>query len=243
MTDFSQGLYQKPFEMTPASRDFEGGRSGPAALARPAPAGRGFAPYRGGLKRVFDILVVLLGAPFVGPMVLILAWFVSRDGAPAFYSQKRLGRGGRLYTIWKLRTMVADADDRLEVHLAADPAARAEWERTQKLQDDPRITAIGNFLRKCSLDELPQLWNVLRGEMSLVGPRPMMPCQRDLYPGTACFALRPGITGPWQVSKRNACSFAERATFDEAYARDLSFPTDLRLLLATVRVVLCATGH
>lgn len=242
MAGFSQGLYQKPFKMTPVPRGFEGGLSGPAASPA-ASAGTGFAPYRGVLKRVFDIIVVLLGAPFVVPMVLILAYLVSRDGAPAFYRQKRLGRGGRPYTIWKLRTMVADAEDRLETYLAADPVARAEWECTQKLQHDPRITAIGNFLRKCSLDELPQLWNVLRGDMSLVGPRPMMPCQRDLYPGTVCFTLRPGITGPWQVSKRNACSFAERATFDERYARDLSFPTDLRLLLATVRVVLCATGH
>ena len=243
MTDFSQGLSQKFFEATPVPGGFGGAISDPAASTQIPSAGSGFSPYRGGLKRVLDLVVVLLGAPFVLPMVLILAYLVSRDGAPAFYSQKRLGRGGRLYTIWKLRTMVADADDRLGAHLAADPAARAEWTRTQKLLHDPRITPIGNFLRKCSLDELPQLWNVLRGEMSLVGPRPMMPCQRDLYPGTACFALRPGITGPWQVSKRNACSFADRAAFDEAYARDLSFPTDLRLLLATVRVVLCATGH
>lgn len=221
-----------------------------AAISPPQPlkpgipsASRGFAPYRGGLKRGLDITLVVLGAPFVLPLVLILALLIRRDGAPALYRQKRVGRGGRLYTIWKLRSMVADADARLAAYLAADPAARAEWARTQKLRNDPRITRIGRLLRKCSLDELPQLWNVLTGDMSLVGPRPMMPCQKHLYPGTAYYRLRPGITGPWQVSDRNDCSFAARADFDEAYAREMSLPGDLRLLMATVGVVICATGH
>ena len=151
--------------------------------------------------------------------------------------------GGRSFTLWKLRSMVPDADTRLREHLSADPAARAEWDRTQKLMDDPRITRMGRFIRKCSIDELPQLWNVLRGDMSLVGPRPMMPEQASLYPGISYFALRPGITGTWQVSARNASSFAERARFDSDYYRSVSLGTDLGILLATVRVVVRGTGH
>lgn len=212
------------------------------AAIRPSPR-HGRALYRDGGKRCLDIALVLLGAPFVLPLVLILAALIRRDGGPAFYSQKRLGQGGRIYRIWKLRTMVTDADARLEAHLASDPQARREWDSHQKLRHDPRITRIGRVLRKCSMDELPQLWNVLKGEMSLVGPRPMMPCQKHLYPGRAYYRLRPGITGPWQVSKRNGCSFAARAEFDETYAREMSLFTDLRLLVATVGVVFCATGH
>ena len=208
----------------------------------PQDAGAG-GLYRNRGKRLLDIVAVLLGAPFVLPIVLLLGLIVSRDGGRAFYSQPRVGRGGRVYTIWKLRTMVADADSRLEAHLEADPAARREWDETQKLKNDPRITRFGRLLRKSSLDELPQLWNVLRGDMSLVGPRPMMVDQQPLYPGHAYYALRPGITGPWQVSERNESSFADRARFDTQYARDLSLGTDLKLLGATVRVVLRATGY
>lgn len=217
--------------------------TGGARASAAKPGLYGFAPYHGGLKRCLDIVLVVLGAPFVLPLVLVLAALIRRDGGPAFYSQKRVGRGGRIYTILKLRTMVADADARLETHLAADPEARREWDRAQKLRHDPRVTRIGRILRKSSLDELPQLWNVLTGDMSLVGPRPMMPCQKHLYPGRAYYRLRPGITGPWQVSDRNRCSFAARAEFDEAYAREMSLPGDLRLLLSTVGVVFCATGH
>lgn len=202
------------------------------------------APYRAAGKRVFDFVAVLLGLPFVLPVLAVLAVLVFlRDGGRPFYSQERVGKDGKLYRIWKLRTMVVDADKLLAAHLAADPAARQEWETTQKLKDDPRITRIGRILRKCSLDELPQLWNVLKGDMSLVGPRPMMPEQRVLYPGDAYYRLLPGITGPWQVSERNATTFAARAGFDAQYERDLSLGTDLRLLLATVRVVARGTGY
>jgi lipopolysaccharide/colanic/teichoic acid biosynthesis glycosyltransferase len=199
--------------------------------------------YRSRIKRALDVLAVLAAAPLVLPLVALLALLVRRDGGPAFYVQTRLGRGGRPYRMWKLRSMVVDADARMERHLAACPSARTEWDATQKLKEDPRITAMGRLLRKSSLDELPQLWNVLRGDMSLVGPRPMMPGQRVLYPGRAYFRLRPGITGPWQVSHRNGTTFAARAGFDAAYEREMSFLTDTRLLLATVRVVLRATGY
>ena len=190
--------------------------------------------YERSLKRIFDCVVVLLAAPIVVPLVLLLALLIRRDGGPAFYRQERLGLNGRIFRIWKLRSMRVGADQLLAEHLAADPAARAEWEATQKLKDDPRITPIGRPIRKTSLDELPQLWNVLLGDMSLVGPRPMMPDQAPLYPGVAYYELRPGVTGFWQVRDRNGTTFAGRAAYDTRYARRMSFGTDLRVLLATV---------
>lgn len=199
--------------------------------------------YRNGAKRVFDIALVIATLPAILPIILVLALLVMRDGGPAFYSQLRVGRNGRLYTMWKLRSMVLGADAILEDYLDCDPAARAEWDNTQKLKADPRITRFGRLLRKSSMDELPQLWNVLVGDMSLVGPRPMMPDQQAIYPGKSYFSLRPGITGNWQVSQRNESAFADRAAFDDQYNRDLCFAEDTKLLLATVRVVLHATGH
>jgi len=200
--------------------------------------------YRRFGKRVFDVVAVLLGTPVVVPVLIMLALVVYlRDGGNPFYSQTRVGKGGRQYRIWKLRTMVVDAESKLVAYLAADPAACQEWETTQKLKDDPRVTKLGHLLRKCSLDELPQLWNVAKGNMSLVGPRPMMPDQRVLYPGEAYYRLLPGITGPWQVSERNATTFVARAGFDTDYERNLSLQTDLKLLLATVWVVARGTGY
>jgi len=199
--------------------------------------------YRRGLKRAFDCLVVLLAAPIVLPLVLLLGALIRRDGGPAFFSQTRIGMNGRPFRIWKLRSMTVGAEALLAAHLAADAAARAEWETTQKLRDDPRVTPIGRLIRPNSLDELPQLWNVLRGDMSLVGPRPMMPDQAPLYPGSAYYELRPGVTGFWQISRRNGTSFASRAAYDSKYSRRLSFATDLRVLIATVFVVLRGTGY
>jgi exopolysaccharide production protein ExoY len=198
--------------------------------------------YRNFGKRTLDVTLILLALPFVLPLLLVLMALVMTDGGHPLYSQDRVGRHGRIYRIWKLRSMVMNADQKLEVHLAADPAARAEWDEMQKLRDDPRITRVGRLIRRSSLDELPQLLNVLMGDMSLVGPRPMMPEQRVLYPGQAYYELRPGITGPWQVSERNATSFADRARFDDKYHQDLSLATDTRLLACTIRVVLRATG-
>ncbi len=222
----------------------------PAGIARPRSAALAANPdirqrgiYRNRAKRVFDVLMILAALPVVLPVVLLLALLTRHDGGPAFYSQLRVGRGGRLFTMWKLRSMVVEAECKLEAHLAANPAARAEWDSTQKLKCDPRTTRFGRLLRKSSMDELPQLWNVLAGDMSLVGPRPMMPEQKSIYPGTAYFALRPGITGNWQVSKRNDSTFADRAVFDDHYDQSLSFGADLKLLLATIRVVLHGTGH
>lgn len=199
--------------------------------------------YRRILKPIFDFAVVLLSIPIWFPVVMIAALLVALDGHNPFYSQKRLGRGGRAFRMWKLRSMVHDADARLEAHLAANPDARAEWNATQKLKNDPRITAVGRILRKTSFDELPQLFNVLIGNMSLVGPRPMMVSQQDLYHGTSYYALRPGLTGFWQISDRNECRFADRVRFDDAYSRVVSLRTDLTVLFKTVSVVLHGTGY
>lgn len=198
--------------------------------------------YHGGVKRALDIVLVLLSAPLALMIVGLICPLIALDGKSPLYRQDRIGRGGRRFRMWKLRSMVADADGRLETHLAANPAARNEWDAHQKLRQDPRITRIGRMIRKSSIDELPQLWNVLTGDMSLVGPRPMLPSQQALYPGTAYYAMRPGITGVWQISVRNESSFAERAHYDAQYFGKLSLWTDLTVLLRTVRVVACGTG-
>nr|WP_325249957.1 sugar transferase [Amylibacter sp.] len=199
--------------------------------------------YESVFKRGFDIFIVLLALPIILPIIAVLAFLVARDGSGAFYCQKRVGRGGEIYRMWKLRTMVANADRQLKDYLAGNPAAHAEWTTTQKLKKDPRITPIGRILRKCSMDELPQLWNVLIGDMSLVGPRPMLPEQQELYPGLAYYHQRPGITGSWQVSQRNESTFADRARFDTDYSANISFTNDVRLLLATAQVVVRGTGY
>ncbi|KNX40351.1 putative sugar transferase EpsL [Roseovarius tolerans] len=203
---------------------------------------RGRLLYADRLKRILDIAIVLLAAPPALLTVGVLCLLIMRDGKSPFFVQQRVGRHGRIFRMLKLRSMVVDAEARLQSYLEANPARRAEWKVNQKLRHDPRITRIGRIIRKSSLDELPQLWNVLIGDMSIVGPRPMMPSQKALYPGVAYYAMRPGITGFWQISVRNESSFAERAQFDAQYFRDLSFATDLRVILRTFSVVLRGTG-
>lgn len=193
-------------------------------------------------KPVFDVVFALLLMPVILPLIAILALFIALDGGSPFYLQPRVGKNGRVFRMWKLRTMVADAEDRLQAHLAGSPAARVEWDLKQKLQHDPRITPLGRFLRRTSLDELPQFFNVLAGQMSVVGPRPMMASQQTLYPGQSYYSLRPGVTGLWQVSDRNNASFADRAHFDDTYRQSLSLGTDLRVVAETVNVVLRGTG-
>lgn len=202
----------------------------------------GFSPYRDFLKRFLDVVLVILFAPFCITLIMVLALLVMTEGGSPFYSQDRVGRNGRSYRIWKLRSMVRNADQCLADYLACNADAAKEWDVTQKLRDDPRVTRLGRFLRRSSMDELPQLWNVLKGDMSLVGPRPMMPEQTGLYPGTAYYDLRPGITGAWQVSDRNHTTFGARALYDEVYSRNLSFLHDIGILFRTVGVVLRATG-
>jgi lipopolysaccharide/colanic/teichoic acid biosynthesis glycosyltransferase len=163
-------------------------------------------------------------------------------GEKPFYTQLRVGLGGRPFVMWKLRSMVSDADKRLEVYLQEHPEALEEWARHQKLSDDPRVTAYGRILRRLSLDELPQLWNVLKGDMALIGPRPMMPHQRALYHGQAYYAMRPGISGYWQVLERHGSEFVTRVHYDEIYHRDVSLMTDVVLILRTVNAVSRGTG-
>jgi len=194
------------------------------------------------LKRFFDIAFVIFTAPITLPLVGLFALLIKMDGGPAFYAQKRVGWDGRIFICWKLRSMVVDADERLAAYLDSDPAAKAEWLVSQKLRHDPRITAVGKFIRKSSVDELPQFWNIFKGDMSVVGPRPFLPDQKKLYKGNAYYMVRPGLTGFWQVSDRNETSFAARAVFDNRYIQEISLWTDLKIILRTVTVVLRATG-
>lgn len=201
-----------------------------------------FGAYRQFFKRLLDVAFVAVVAPIAVPMILFSALLVATDGHSPFFLQKRVGRSGRVFGMVKLRTMVPGADAALSEYLASNPEANEEWTRSQKLRKDPRITRVGRFLRKSSLDELPQLWNVLNGTMSVVGPRPITEAQRAIYPGRAYYSLQPGITGLWQVSKRNDCSFKDRSVIDDQYAASLSFFGDLRILVRTVGVVLRCTG-
>ncbi len=238
--------------MTISFNEFGASSAVPMSLAdqpsgnaiRPAKAtpGKG-GTYRRGFKRLLDVAAIAVAAPVVVPMVAALAVLVARDGGSPFYTQLRVGKGGKTFRMWKLRSMVTDADARMEGYLAGNPDARAEWDKTQKLKNDPRITGFGQFLRRSSLDELPQLWNVLKGDMSLVGPRPMMPNQQSMYPGTAYYRLRPGITGYWQTAGRNKTTFEARAEFDAVYEADVSLKADLGILTRTVGVVLKGTGY
>ena len=203
-----------------------------------------FRPYQDFFKRFLDVTLVVLSAPFVLPLIMLLAVLVVLlTGGRPFYKQLRIGKNGAPFRMWKLRTMVKNADVELETYLQQNPDAQAEWDATQKLKQDPRITKIGRMLRRTSLDELPQLFNVFNGTMSLVGPRPMMVEQERIYPGDAYYVLRPGITGLWQISDRNNCRFEDRVSYDDTYSSTLSLKTDLRILCQTVGVVLRATGH
>lgn len=199
--------------------------------------------YRTYMKRVLDVVFILLSLPVVLPIIAIGALLIMRDGHSPFYTQQRVGKGGTHFKMLKLRTMVPNAKALLSAHLATDQNAKAEWDATQKLKKDPRITPVGRILRKSSIDELPQLLNVLTGDMSLVGPRPMMVEQEELYDGEGYYALRPGLTGLWQVSDRNECDFSDRVKFDDVYDRVVSFPVDIAVILRTFTVVFRGTGY
>ena len=198
-----------------------------------------------GAKRIMDVALVLLLIPLALPILAAIAGILLLQGRAAFYSQMRVGQGGQLFRLWKFRTMVPDADRHLENHLLHSPDAAREWHTSCKLRDDPRVTRFGVFLRKSSLDELPQLWNVLYGQMSLVGPRPVTPAElTERYRGYAPAYLkcRPGMTGLWQVSGRNCLPYCERVRLDAAYAKGQSLWLDFRILWRTVGVVLRGTG-
>lgn len=214
-----------------------------SALSRAAPDAGNQTLYRKYFKRILDVVFTLALAPIVVPFILAAAFLIAMDGRNPFYSQLRIGEGGKVFRLWKLRTMVHNAEKHLEAYLNANPDARAEWDATQKLKKDPRVTLVGRILRKTSLDELPQLWNVLTGEMSVVGPRPMMVNQKDAYLGKAYYRLQPGITGLWQVSDRNEGEFVGRVRYDDIYDRVCSLKTDTWVLMRTVIVVIRCTGY
>ncbi len=195
-------------------------------------------------KRLCDLALVVLILPILAPVILGLWLAVRRDGGAGFFGHTRIGRNGRAFKCWKLRSMVVDAEAKLRDHLAQNPEAAEEWARDFKLRNDPRITRLGRFLRKSSLDELPQLWNVITGEMSFVGPRPVPEVELALYGAARHYyeALRPGVTGLWQVSGRNNVTYDERIAMDVAYARNLSLRGDLRILWRTAHAVLARTG-
>lgn len=217
-----------------------------ATALQSVPQPRRFNIYATVLKRFFDVFLIMLILPVLIPLIAVLWLLVRADGGPGFYAQPRIGRDGTPFKFWKIRTMVVDADRALSDLCARDPDIAREWARDQKLAHDPRITRLGRFLRATSLDELPQALNVLRGDMSLVGPRPFMAEQARLYRaagGRAYFALRPGITGLWQIHGRGRTSFADRVHFDEAYHTSLGLVSDLRLILLTAGVILGRTGQ
>jgi Undecaprenyl-phosphate galactose phosphotransferase WbaP len=198
-------------------------------------------PWAQRVKRVMDVVATLLGGALILPLILLLSllvWMESRR--PVFYKDQRMGRNGRLFSCIKFRTMVPDAEELLQRMLKEDEEMRNEYIKYHKLRDDPRVTRIGRFLRKTSLDELPQIWNVLRGEMSLVGPRPYLPRESEDIGTRQSEILRvtPGITGPWQVAGRNDRSFSERVQMDADYVHDWSVWLDLLLLTRTVHSLL-----
>ena len=195
------------------------------------------------LKRAFDIAGAAVLLVLTAPLFAWLTWELRKTG-PAYFGHRRVGERGREFRCYKFRTMVPNADEVLAELLRTDPEARAEWEKDFKLRNDPRVTRLGAFLRKTSLDELPQLWNVLRGDMSLVGPRPIVRAEMERYREDLDYYLgvRPGITGLWQVSGRNDVDYASRVQLDAWYVRNWSLWYDIVILMQTLRVVLRRDG-
>lgn len=197
------------------------------------------------LKRMIDILASFWGMLFLSPWLGLIALCIKFDSpGGVFYRQVRLGRNGQSFKLLKFRSMYQDADQKLMEELERNPASKDEWEGNQKLKNDPRVTRVGKFLRKFSLDEFPQLWNVVKGEMSLVGPRPIMVNQREMYGESFgdYIQVTPGMTGLWQVSGRNLTTFLQRAEFDIEYIQCWSIWLDIYILVKTIKVVLWRKG-
>jgi exopolysaccharide production protein ExoY len=196
-------------------------------------------------KRLFDLSLAGFALVFFAPFLLLVTLLILLvDGGPVVFSHRRVGLGGREFGCLKFRTMCRDADARLAELLATDPEARAEWEASRKLRRDPRLHVLGDFLRKTSLDELPQLLNVIRGDMSIVGPRPVVRDEGAYYGRhfDVYMAVRPGITGLWQVSGRSDTTYDERVALDVEYVRTRSFFGDLAIVARTVGVLLSREG-
>ncbi|WP_051321119.1 sugar transferase [Rhizobium mesoamericanum] len=199
----------------------------------------------GGVKYAIDAVIALIGLVMLSPMILMLiAILLILQGRPIFIAHRRIGRHGVMFPCLKFRTMVRNADKVLSRHLAANSALRAEWNATRKLKDDPRVTPFGAFLRKSSIDEIPQLFNVLRGHMSLVGPRPIVASEAELYGVHYAdyIRVRPGLTGLWQISGRSDIGYGERVLLDARYVEQQSVLGDVAIILKTVPAVLRSRG-
>nr|WP_314898705.1 undecaprenyl-phosphate galactose phosphotransferase WbaP [uncultured Deefgea sp.] len=198
------------------------------------------------LKRAFDLFGAICGLLVLSPLLTYVMWRIKQEGGPGaiFFGHVRVGMNGVPFKCWKFRTMVHNSQEVLEQLLASDPQARAEWDTDFKLKNDPRITKIGAFLRKTSLDEIPQLWNVICGEMSLVGPRPIINAELERYGDKVDFYLeaRPGLTGLWQVSGRNDTSYAERVALDAWYVKNWNLWYDIAIVCKTIKTVVSGRG-
>ena len=196
-------------------------------------------------KRTIDVVGSAALIVVLSPLLMALYLLIARSGGQVIYGHKRIGKGGDWFTCYKFRTMIPNAEQVLKKVLAENPVLQAEWDRDEKLRNDPRVTRVGEFLRKTSLDELPQLFNVLRGDMSLVGPRPATEVGMAHY-GKAWrwyLAARPGMTGLWQVSGRNQLGFRRRVVLDSYYVRNQNLLLDAQILLKTIRVVVNGNGY
>lgn len=201
-------------------------------------------PAKRWLKRAFDVvgsasLIVLLS-----PVLLVLYLLIRKTGPNAIFSHERVGEGGKTFGCLKFRSMVVNAQEVLEELLKNNAEARIEWEKDFKLKNDPRITQLGAFIRRTSLDELPQLFNVLKGEMSLVGPRPVVKREIERYGASAYYyyAVKPGMTGLWQVNGRNDTKYEHRVMLDREYVKEWSVMFDIVILIKTIKVVLISKG-
>jgi Undecaprenyl-phosphate galactose phosphotransferase WbaP len=197
------------------------------------------------VKRVLEVVLVLALTPLLVPLMLTVAAAVMLSSpGPVFYSHRRIRRNGEFFSMWKFRTMCQNSAEVLEQYLSAHPEARAEWNKSHKLKRDPRITPVGSFLRRYSLDELPQMWNVLTGQMSLVGPRPIVAAEVEKYGDCfGCYCrVKPGLTGLWQVSGRSRLSYDERVALDCEYVQRWSLWRDSLILLKTFMSVVNQDG-
>ena len=214
-------------------------------LTEVAPAVDVHKVHTSGLKRAMDVAIAIPVLAFAGPLLItIYALLKIFDNGPALFTQLRIGKDGRTFPVYKFRTMRMDAAERLESMLQNDPAAAAEWAQYQKLKKDPRVTMLGRILRRSSLDELPQLLNIMSGEMSVIGPRPVTSGEIHRYGAEYAYytAVRPGVIGLWQVSGRNKLTYTERVALDVKYVKTWSIWADVVILLRAIPVVLFGRG-
>jgi lipopolysaccharide/colanic/teichoic acid biosynthesis glycosyltransferase len=196
-------------------------------------------------RRALDLILAVAGLIFLAPLLLTVAVLIKlQDRGPILFQQERLGRAGRVFQCWKFRTMVVDAQARLDDLLERDPEALQEWQRDHKLKDDPRITGLGRFLRKSSIDEIPQLLNIIAGEMSIVGPRPIVRAEIPRYAGrfASYCRVKPGLTGLWQISGRSNTSYRRRVAMDVLYIKRRTLMMDIRIIAFTIPAVLQSRG-